>query len=143
MRDVIYFINLIQEIQDFGTKLPQTPTPKITCRVFEDNVGALELANAHKLRPRTKHLSVQLHHFRQRVWTRQCSQRKLQRQINGPMFLPKPCLVMLFDTCEEQSSAGKTLRGSVMNIKFMMESIYSCNVFCEFPRIPATSSAIG
>ena len=67
MRDVIYFINLIQEIQDFGVKLPQTPTPKITCRVFEDNVGALELANAHKLRPRTKHLSVQLHHFRQHV----------------------------------------------------------------------------
>ena len=32
---------------------------------FEDNVGALELANTHKLRPRTKHLSVQLHHFRQ------------------------------------------------------------------------------
>ena len=38
---------------------------KVTCRVFEDNVGTLELANAHKLRPRTKHLSVQLHHFRQ------------------------------------------------------------------------------
>ena len=37
---------------------------------FEDNVGALELANAHKLRPRTKHLSVQLHHFRQYVLDR-------------------------------------------------------------------------
>ena len=37
------------------------------CRVFEDNVGALELANAHKLRPRTKHLAAQLHHFRQHV----------------------------------------------------------------------------
>ena len=37
----------------------------MTCRVFEDNVGALELANNHKLRPRTKHLSVQLHHFGQ------------------------------------------------------------------------------
>ena len=33
----------------------------------EDNVGALELANAHELRQRTKHLSVQLHHFRQCV----------------------------------------------------------------------------
>ena len=65
MRDAIYFINLIQEIQDFGIKLPSTPSPKATCRVFEDNVGALELANTHKLRPRTKHLAVQLHHFRQ------------------------------------------------------------------------------
>ena len=65
MRDVIYFINLIQEIQDFGVKPPSAPSPKVTCRVFEDNVGALELASAHKLRPRTKHLAVQLHHFRQ------------------------------------------------------------------------------
>ena len=70
MRDVIYFINLIQEIQDFGIKLPHTSKPKVTCRVFEDNVGALELANTHKLRPRTKHLSVQLHHFRQYVLDR-------------------------------------------------------------------------
>ena len=31
--------------------------PNTTCRVFEDNVGALELANTPKLRPRTKHLS--------------------------------------------------------------------------------------
>ena len=45
MRDAIYFINLIQEIQDFGIKLPHTSKPKVTCRVFEDNVGALELAN--------------------------------------------------------------------------------------------------
>ena len=65
MRDVIYFINLIQEIQDFGIKLPNASKPKVTCRVFEDNVGALEPANTHDLFPRTKHLSVQLHHFRQ------------------------------------------------------------------------------
>ena len=70
MRDVICFINLIQEIQDFGIKLPHASKPKVTCRVFEDNVGALELANTHKLRPRTKHLSVQLHHFRQYVLDR-------------------------------------------------------------------------
>ena len=63
MRDVICLINLIQEIQDFGVKFPSTPSPKATCRVFEDNVGALELANTHKLCPRTKHLTVQLHHF--------------------------------------------------------------------------------
>ena len=44
---------------------------------FEDNVGALELANAHKLRPRTKHLSVQLHHFRQYVLDRKVSVEKI------------------------------------------------------------------
>ena len=64
MRDVIYFMNLIDEMKDFGITLPGVPTPTTTCRVFEDNVGALELANTPKIRPRTKHLAVQLHHFR-------------------------------------------------------------------------------
>ena len=64
MRDVIYFMNLIDEMKNFGITLPGVPKPITTCRVFEDNVGALELANTPKLRPRTKHLAVQLHHFR-------------------------------------------------------------------------------
>ena len=67
MRDVIYLLNLINEIKEAEIELPNSTQPKTTCRVFEDNVGALELANTHKLRPRTKHLAVQLHHFRQYI----------------------------------------------------------------------------
>jgi hypothetical protein len=37
--------------------------PKIYCKVFEDNSGALEMATIFKYRPRTKHLNVKLHHF--------------------------------------------------------------------------------
>lgn len=37
------------------------------CRVFEDNSGALEMAKTHKYRPRTKHLNIRLHHFRDYV----------------------------------------------------------------------------
>ena len=32
--------------------------PKIHCRVFEDNNGALELAKMPKFRPRTKHINI-------------------------------------------------------------------------------------
>ena len=67
MRDVIYFINLIEELKNSGMELPPTKEPKVTCRVFEDNVGALELANNHKLCPRTKHIAVQYRHFRQYI----------------------------------------------------------------------------
>ena len=42
-------------------------TPRIHCTVYKDNSGALEMANIHKYRPRTKHLNVKLHHFRQYV----------------------------------------------------------------------------
>ena len=55
----------------FFIEIPSPNVPKVTCRVFEDNVGALELANNPKLRPRTKHLSVQLHHFRHCVETKE------------------------------------------------------------------------
>ena len=40
---------------------------KVMCKVFKDNSGALEIATNHKYRPRTKHISVKLHHFRDYV----------------------------------------------------------------------------
>ena len=41
--------------------------PVVKCKVFEDNSGAIELAKLPKLRPRTKHIAIQYHHFRS--WT--------------------------------------------------------------------------
>jgi hypothetical protein len=37
----------------------------IHCRIFEDNSGAIEMAKVPKMRPRTKHLNIEYHHFRQ------------------------------------------------------------------------------
>ena len=42
---------------------PTTPCTKIHNSTGRPNVGALELANNHKLHPRTKYLALQLHHF--------------------------------------------------------------------------------
>ena len=35
--------------------------------LFEDNSGAFELANTPKMRPRTKHINIKYHHFREFV----------------------------------------------------------------------------
>jgi hypothetical protein len=35
--------------------------------MFEDNQGAVELANVPKMRPRTKHINIKYHFFRQYV----------------------------------------------------------------------------
>ena len=35
------------------------------CKVFEDNTGALTLATAPKMRPRTRHINLIYHHFRE------------------------------------------------------------------------------
>ena len=66
LRDVIYVMQLINELKSFGIAIP-FPTPTVRCKVFEDNVGAIELAKAPKLRPRTKHIAIQYHHFRSHV----------------------------------------------------------------------------
>ena len=42
MRDVVYFMNLIDEMKKFGINLPPVPKPNTTCHMFEDNVGTLE-----------------------------------------------------------------------------------------------------
>ena len=63
LRDTIPIMNLLQELKDEGfTKT--SPIPKIHCKAFEDNSGALELAKTPKMRPRTKHINIVYHHFR-------------------------------------------------------------------------------
>ena len=50
------------------TTLPFETTPVIHCKLFEDNSGAVELANVPKMRPRTKHINTKYHHFRQYIF---------------------------------------------------------------------------
>jgi hypothetical protein len=45
--------------------------PKVFCRAFEDNTGAVELCNVPKLRPRTKHINTKYHHFRKYIFDKQ------------------------------------------------------------------------
>ena len=66
LREVIPIIDLIDEMA--ALHLIKVPTaPKVHCKVFEDNIGALEMAREHKFRPRTKHIHIKYHHFRQYV----------------------------------------------------------------------------
>lgn len=66
LREVIPLMNVVQELVDEGFQIPAT-TPKVMCQAFEDNSGALEMATTHKMRPRTKHLNIKYHHFREAV----------------------------------------------------------------------------
>ena len=66
LRDAIPVIRLLQELKDreFGGEYTK---PKVFCKVFEDNTGALALAMVPKMRPRTKHINLVYHHFREYV----------------------------------------------------------------------------
>ena len=59
-------MHLIEDIKQRGFDM-YSPTPHVICRTFEDNKSCIEIATNHRTRPRTKHLSVRLHHFRHHV----------------------------------------------------------------------------
>ena len=65
-------MELLKELKSRKITIPFTQ-PQIRCRTFEDNSACIELAKNPKLRPRTKHLSVRLFHFRQHVINRDIS----------------------------------------------------------------------
>jgi len=89
LREAIPVMNLVNEISRLGFVQPQG-TPTIFCEVFEDNSGALEMANIHKYRPRTKHLNVKLHHFRQYVNDGSIVIRKIDTAEQQADYLTKP-----------------------------------------------------
>ena len=66
LRDAIPVMQLLQEMKQRGFPI-YSPKARVHCHVFKDNSGALEMARIHKYRPRTKHLNVRLHHFRDYV----------------------------------------------------------------------------
>eukprot|EP00957_Ditylum_brightwellii_P046620 3537453-Ditylum_brightwellii.AAC.1 len=65
-REAIVLMIFPQEIQYKGiTKANHTP--KIYCKIFEDNSGALELSQVPEIRPRIKHTNLVYHHFKSYV----------------------------------------------------------------------------
>jgi hypothetical protein len=56
-------MQLVKEMNDKGLTT-YSDVPKVYCKAFEDNSGALEIARTHKMRPRTKHINLVYHHFR-------------------------------------------------------------------------------
>jgi hypothetical protein len=66
MREQIPLLDLLKEVKAHKIPIQYGPTT-VYCKVFEDNAGALEMARLPKIRPRTKHINVMYHHFRERV----------------------------------------------------------------------------
>jgi Reverse transcriptase (RNA-dependent DNA polymerase) len=66
LRHVRFLMQVVEEAKEVGWET-FAGAPTVHCKVFEDNSGALEMSRLPKMRPRTKHLCVRLHHFREHV----------------------------------------------------------------------------
>jgi hypothetical protein len=86
--DVIPIMELLKQLKK--KKFPVRSTiPNIHCKVFEDNSGALVMATVHKSRPRTKHLNVKLHHFRDYITRKEISIHPIDTSMQLADYLTK------------------------------------------------------
>ena len=62
---VIPFMHLLQELSEvFKLHLP---TPKMKCKIFEDNDSCTAVATSNRFLSHTKHIALKYHHFRRYV----------------------------------------------------------------------------
>ena len=82
----------IKQMVEFLNKFLKIDSKKINTfsTVFEDNSGALQLALEPKYRPRTKHICVKYHHFRQHVKNRTISIQAVSTDDQQGDILTKP-----------------------------------------------------
>ena len=95
LRDVIHLMQLVQEANAMGWNTCVGP-PNVHCKVFEDNIGALEMARLPKMRPRTKHLCIRLHHFREHVRKKLITIHHIATELQIADLLTKPQPIALF-----------------------------------------------
>ena len=64
-RELIHLKQLLNEVQE-AVGIPEVEVNS-HAKIFEDNTACEELAKVPKNRPRTKHIAVKYHHFREHV----------------------------------------------------------------------------
>ena len=65
LREVIPTMNFLNELKSVIDL--HVPKPEVFCNVFEDNTACIAMATSKKFTPRTKHIALKYHHFREAV----------------------------------------------------------------------------
>jgi hypothetical protein len=95
LRTGIPIIHLVREMKEHHHHNTSS-IPTIHCTLFEDNSGALTLAKAPAMRPRTKHINVKYHHFRSYVVAGAIDIRTIKSEDQPADILTKPLADRLF-----------------------------------------------
>lgn len=102
LREVLPLQRFVKELHDSGFKMINTSMPQVHCKAFEDNSGALEMATVHKMRPRTKHLNIKYHHFREAVDNGEVSVHRVSTQEQIADIFTKPLGLDTFEYLREK-----------------------------------------
>ena len=64
LRSMIPIISLLKEFQQVFEKI-ELPKPKVCVKVYEDNTACISIAESEKFTPRTKHITLKYHWFKE------------------------------------------------------------------------------
>ena len=105
MCDVLPFINLMGEIKSF---LPVKKSKlKFFCTVWEDNRSCIKVAESPKFTPRTKHIALKYHHFRQFVANKTVRIKPIDTLEQNADIFTKPLVKGNLNIFARRCAAGK------------------------------------
>ena len=89
LREAIPVMHLLNEMTTHAL-IPRSPQTYIHYTVFEDNIGALEMARENNYRPCNKHMHIKYHHFWSYVDSQQISIHHISTKDQHADVLTKP-----------------------------------------------------
>lgn len=96
LREVIPLMTLMEEINEvFPLHISK---PNFVCTVHEDNQSCIKMANSEKFTPRTKHIALKYHHFKQFVKSKRVAIQYCRTEEQKADILTKPLRDDLFFT---------------------------------------------
>jgi hypothetical protein len=100
-REIIHLIYFLREAKTKGIPV-NINNAAIHCKIFEDNSGAIEMAKVPKMRPCTKHLNINYHHFCQQVLSGLLSIHAIKTEDQIADIFTKPLNEIIFKTHRKQ-----------------------------------------
>jgi hypothetical protein len=102
-----------------------------TCKVYEDNSGALEMGKLPKMRPRTKHICVRMHHFREHVRKGLINLHKIPTRYQLADIATKPQPVALFEEQREALLQWDSELATTEELRLQATHLRACDVLSD------------
>jgi len=128
LRDVIFLMQMVAETAAQLKWETSQRVPTVHCKLFEDNSGALEMARLPKMGPRTKHVCVKMHHFREHVRTGKVSINKVPTRYQLGDIATKAQPEALFESQRESLLQWKAEFQTREELTLPTEHLRACDI---------------
>jgi hypothetical protein len=142
LREVINMMQLLQETREKLEWKTTTKPPIVHCKVFEDNSGALEMVRLPKMRPRTKHINVRMHHFREHVRQGKITIHKVPSRYQLGDIATKPQPQDLFESQRESLLQWESEFKTEIELQQPAEHLRACEIVAEVSHASRTKDRV-